>query len=359
VAVVDSGVNEQEDLTTVMGRNRIVARVRFNNDYNQSFQDGYGHGNHVANIIGGNGRVSGGAYIGVAPEVDLVNVKVSNDDGSATMSNVVSGLQWIYDNRQAYNIRVVNLSLNSTVAESYHTSPLDAAVEILWFNKIVVVVSAGNNNGDGKIYPPANDPFVITVGAADDKGTPAVSDDTMATFSAYGTTVDGFAKPDLVAPGKNIISSIGVDGTKLVRDHPDNVITDYNKRYFKMSGTSMAAPIVAGAVALLLQDEPNLNPDQVKYRLKATTQHPPSIAAGDARAGAGYLDIYAAVKGTTNQSANTGIPASRLLWTGNQPVNWGSANWNSVNWATVNWATVNWATVNWATVNWATDYWGC
>jgi serine protease AprX len=361
VAVVDSGVNPQNDLSTIMeGRNRIVASVRFNGGYNQSVEDGYGHGNHVANIIGGNGRVSNGAYIGVAPEVDLVNIKVSDNQGAATMSNVVDGLQWIYNyNRQVLSqtpprpqdlIRVVNMSLNSTVAESYHSSPLDAAVEILWFNKIVVVVSAGNNGGDGKIYPPANDPFVITVGAADDKGTPSISDDTLATFSAYGTTADGFAKPDLVAPGKDIISSLGVGGTVLARDHQDHVITEYNKFYFKMSGTSMAAPMVAGAVALLLQDEPNLNPDQVKYRLKATAQRFDTST----RAGAGYLDAYAAVKGTTTQAANTGTPASRLLWTGSQPLNWPSANWNSANWASA-----NWASANWASVNWASDYWGC
>ena len=120
---------------------------------------------------------------------------------------LLQGLQWVLDNKAAYNIRVVNLSLNSSVAESYHTSPLDAAVEILWFNKIVVVASAGNQ-GSGAIYPPANDPFVITVGATDDKGTSRLSDDVMATFSAYGTTSDGFKKPDLVAPGTNIIARL-------------------------------------------------------------------------------------------------------------------------------------------------------
>ena len=85
---------------------------------------------------------------------------------------------------------MVNLSLNSSLAQSYDTSPLDAAVEIVWFNKIVVVVSAGNN-GSSTLYPPANDPFVITVGATDDQGTVGTSDDTLATFSAHGTTESG------------------------------------------------------------------------------------------------------------------------------------------------------------------------
>ena len=115
VAVVDSGVNPQQDLYTVMGVNRLVASVAFNNGYNQSVYDGYGHGNHVAGIIGGNGSRSNGAYIGVAPMVNLMNVKVSDDQGTATAANVVKGLQWINDNKANYNIRVVNLSLNSAV----------------------------------------------------------------------------------------------------------------------------------------------------------------------------------------------------------------------------------------------------
>jgi serine protease AprX len=352
VAVVDSGVNDQTDLYTLAGRNRITAAVRFNSGYNQSVYDGYGHGNFVANIVGGNGRMSNGEYIGVAPEVNLINVKVTDNQGWATMSNVIDGLQWIYNNYQRYNIRVVNLSLNSTIAESYHSSPLDAALEILWFNKIVVVVSAGNNGGDGKLYPPANDPFVITVGAADDKGTPASSDDAMTSFSAYGTTVDGFAKPDLVAPGKNIVSSInGAIGCLLAQQHPDHIV---EQTYFRMSGTSVASPIVAASVALLLQDEPNLNPDQIKYRLKATARPFDTRT----RAGSGYLDIYAAVRGTTTATANTGTPASRLLWTGSQPVTWPSANWSSANWSSANWSSVNWTAANWSSVNWSSDYWG-
>ena len=177
MAVVDSGrVNPNGDLYTSTGVNRQVADVRFNSDYNQSTSDGYGHGTHVASIIGGDGSESGGKYIGVAPMVNIINVKVSNDDGSAMIKDVVAGLQWVLQHKDAYNIRVVNLSLNSSVAESYQTSPLDAAVEILWFNKIVVVASAGNQ-GSGAIFPPANDPFIITVGATDDKGTNSLSDD--------------------------------------------------------------------------------------------------------------------------------------------------------------------------------------
>jgi len=355
VAVVDSGLNPQQDFYTTSGVNRIVAAVYFNGGYNQTVYDAYGHGNHVAGIIGSSGSRSGGKYIGVAPKVNLINVKVSDDAGMSTMSNVVLGLQWINDHRSQYNIRVVNLSLNSTVAQSYNTSPLDAAVEILWFNRIVVVVSAGNN-GAGAVYPPANDPFVITVGAVDDKGTAILSDDVMTSFSAYGTTTDGFAKPDLVAPGKNLVSQMGNSNSVLSQAHPANIV-DATYGYFRMSGTSMSAPVVSGAVALLLQDEPGLNPDQVKYRLKATTRKT-GWGYDATKAGAGYLDIYAAVKATTTQTANTGTKASQLLWTGTNPVTWGSVQWGSVQWGSVQWGSVQWGSVQWGSVQWGSDYWG-
>jgi serine protease AprX len=353
VAVVDSGINWQTDLYTVAGTNRVVANVRFNTDYNPTYFDNYGHGSHIAGIVGGNGRSSNGQYIGIAPMVNIINVKVSNDDGSATASSTVAGLQWVLDNRSRYNIRVVNLSVNSAMPESYHNNPLDAAVEILWFNKIVVIASAGNN-GAATLYPPANDPFVITVGAVDDKGTTSLSDDVIASFSAYGTTSDGVQKPDLVAPGKNIVSLMGNTNGVIPTGHPGNKV---GTMYFRMSGTSVAAPMVAGAAALLLQDEPNLTPDQVKYRLKATANKSWTGYTAT-KAGAGYLDIYAAVNGTTTQSANTGITASHLLWTGSAPITWGSVDWNSVDWNSVDWNSVDWNSVDWNSVDWNSDYWG-
>ena len=358
VAVVDSGVNYQTDLYSVMGANRVVASVAYNDGYNTSTFDGYGHGSHVAGIIGGNGRMAAGRYLGVAPQVNIVNVKVSDDlnMGAGTARSVVQGLQWILDNRAAYNIRVVNISINSAVAESYHTNPINAAVEVLWFNGIVVVVSAGNS-GNGALYPPANDPFVITVGAVDDKGTASLADDIVASFSAYGRTSDGIVKPDLVAPGRNIVSLLGNMGMGLPAAYPGNLVRAGDATYFRMSGTSMAAPMVAGAAALLLQDEPNLTPDQVKYRLTATANKSWKGYSA-AKAGAGYLDVYAAVTGTTTQNANTGLAASKLLWSGAEPVTWSSVNWNSVNWNSVNWNSVNWNSVNWNSVNWNSDYWG-
>ena len=246
------------------------------------------------------------------------------------------------------------MSLNSSVAQSYDTSPLDAASEILWFNGIVMVASAGNN-GTATLYPPANDPFVITVGATDDQGTASISDDVITSFSASGVTESGLAKPDLVAPGTNIIGLLPDNsGLTIAKAHPQNRV-DWT--YFRMSGTSMSAPMVSGAVAILLQDEPNLTPDQVKYRLTATANKD-WTGYNVATAGAGYLDVYAAVNGTTTENANANILPSRLLSTGPNPITWGSVGWNSVGWNSVGWNSVGWNSVGWNSVGWNSDHWG-
>ena len=362
VAIVDSGITDHDDFKGIAGNLRIRQWVQYSNSQAYHPDDYYGHGSHIAGVVGGNGSLSGGAYVGVAPQVNFVNVKITNDHGAGAISDVVAGLQWIYNNRTTHNIRVVNLSLNSSVAEPYHLSLLNAAVEILWFNGIVVVVSAGNNgtSSGGVLYPPANDPFVITVGATKDGGTIPLNDDVVAPYSAYGVTPEGFAKPDLVAPGHNIVSLMGKPNAVLAQQHPGNRQSDpvqSNYFYFRMSGTSVAAPMVAGAAALLLQDEPNLTPDQVKYRLM-TTANRQWQGYNAVKAGAGLLDIQAAVNGNSTASANTGVPASQLLWSGTQPVAWNSVSWNSVSWNSVSWNSVSWNSVSWNSVSWNSDYWG-
>ncbi|MBE0695579.1 MAG: S8 family peptidase [Anaerolineaceae bacterium] len=349
VAVVDSGIFNHPEI-----RGRLLRSVNFNQAYHNA-ADRYGHGTLVSSVIAADGSTTKKGYMGIAPKTNLLNVRVSDDQGFATEADVVAGLQWILQNKDTYAIRVVNLSLNTTSADSYLLSPLDAACEILWFNGIVVVVSAGNN-GAGVVYPPANDPFVITVGAADDRGTVSLADDLMATFSASGVTPDGIHKPDLVAPGRNIIAYLP-DNALLGMgiSHPKNRV---DKNLFRMSGTSLSAPMVAGAVALLLQDEPNLTPDQVKYRLMATAAQTALWPGYDPeRAGAGYLDVYGAVKGTSSESANQDLTASQLLWSGSDPVTWSSVSWNSVSWNSVAWNSVAWNSVAWNSVSWNSDYW--
>ena len=350
VAVVDSGVNPTQDLYTPSGYSRLVANVAFNSGPNTSVTDMYGHGDHVAGIIAGNGGRSNGAYVGVAPSANIINVKVSDDQGASTASKVVQGLQWVLANKSTYNIRVVNLSLNSTLPDSYNVDPIDAAAEMLWFNGIVVVASAGNSGG---VYAPANDPFVITVGAVDDRGSTNVASHSLAKYSVYGNTTDGFSKPDVVAPGSNLVSLSGNVNCVICVAHPGNVVNGPSgSPYLRMSGTSMSAPVVSGVVALLLQSNPGLTPDQVKYRLKATAHF---LGTGT---GAGEVDAFAAVHGATTATSNTGVAASHLLWTSSQPVIWNSANWGSANWGSANWGSANWGSANWGSVNWGSDYWG-
>ena len=362
VAIVDSGITDHLDLHVNASNPTQAAQSSSRILSNQVFgsytspNDEYVHGSHVAGIVAGNGVASGGKYTGIAPGVNLINIRVCNNQGLTYTSDLIEGLQWIYENKDVYNIRVVNLSINSTAPESYQVSPLDAAVEILWFNGIVVVVAAGNNGtaaGPSTVYPPANDPFVITVGALEDYGTLSTEDDFVGDFSAYNTTEDGFVKPDLIAPGRNLISLLpNTDATGYVEFIKHRV----NKYYFRMSGTSMAAPVVTGVIALLLQDEPGLTPDQVKFRLTATANQN-WVGYNPAKAGAGTVDAYAAVNGTTTDFANQGIIPSAMLATGDNAIAFDSVGWNSVGWNSVGWNSVGWNSVGWNSVGWNSVGW--
>ena len=184
VAVIDSGIAFDDDFGSIageLGSARLISQVGFNSSA-YTVQDIYGHGTHVAGIIAGNGTKSDGFYQGVAPNANLIGIKISDDYGMAYEFDVVESLQWVFENKDLYNIRVVNLSLNSTVEQSYHTSPLNAAVEAVWFKGIVVVASAGNKGAGGDYNTanaaPANDPFIITVGASDEHDTDVRVDDT-------------------------------------------------------------------------------------------------------------------------------------------------------------------------------------
>jgi serine protease AprX len=337
VAVVDSGINTDSDLSS-------VTRLASFNANSRTINDVFGHGTHVAGIIAGNGSDSGGLYVGIAPDANLISLKISDETGMAYESDTVAALQWILENKDAYNIRVVNLSINSSTAQSYHTSPLDAAAEILWFNKIVVVASAGNAGTSTLNAAPANDPFIITVGASDERGTARPNDDIVAPYSAFSLTSDGFVKPEIVAPGTGVYSVLS-KSSGWAAQYPERVALD--GQYFRLSGTSMAAPMVAATAALLLQDEPHLTPDQVKFRLVATAR-----IIGAKSGTRPYLNTYAAINGTTTQSANTYIPASQLLWTGTNPPVWGSVSWSSVSWSSVSWSSVSWSSVSWSSTYW-------
>jgi serine protease AprX len=299
VAVLDSGVAADPDL--VQPANRILASVNFAGE--RLIADPGGHGTHVAGIAAGNGTRSSGQFVGVAPEANIVDVRVLGRTGSGRISSVVRGIEWVLARRSTYNIRVMNLSFGAPARTSYRTDPMSAAVEIAWRRGLVVVVAAGNGGpARGTVSSPGIDPYAITVGATDDRGTVDPRDDALAPFSAWGTA-DATAKPDLVAPGRRIVS-LRVQGSALDLLFPDRVVVARNgATYMRLSGTSMATPVVSGAVALLLQRQPNLTPDQVKAILVGTTQPygqtnglpPPDPAAS----GSGLLDALAAVRKAT------------------------------------------------------------
>ena len=349
VAVVDSGITTDADFTYNPWPKSFATNSATGNDI-------YGHGTHVAGIIAGNGSDSNGLYKGVAPGVKLYNLKIADGNGMAYESDVVAALQWVYNNKAQYNIRVVNISLNTTTEQSYHVSPLDAACEILWFNGVVVGVSSGNKGSGGNYNAanasPANDPFIISVGAADEKGTSSTGDDDLASYTAWGTTMDGYFVPSILAPGSDIYSVLSSSSDWDIL-YPDRTTPD--GQYFRISGTSMAAPMVTGAVALLLQDEPNLTPDQVKYRL-VNTSRTITVVKGKGSSAVytyfPYLDVYSFVTGTSTASANQGLYPSQLLATGSDPIAWGSVGWNSVGWNSVGWNSVGWNSVGWNSTFW-------
>jgi serine protease AprX len=285
VAVIDTGVAQVKDFS-----GRLVAQQSFIDTSDTS--DGYGHGTHIAGVIGGDSWSSSrsvqGKYIGVAPDSNLLNLRVADDTGQTYMSDVVLAFEWAIAHRVQYNIRVINLSMTSTVPESYHTSLLAAAAEHAWFSGILVVVAAGNRGPNSMYYAPADDPFVVTVGATDSNGTVKATDDWIAPWSTSGTNPDGVTKPDVVAPGRLIVSTLA-PGSDFQQEYPDRVV---DRNYIWMSGTSMSTAVVSGVAALIFQAHPNWTNDQVKWVLAQTATH---LNVDAVSQGAGEVNAAAAV----------------------------------------------------------------
>jgi serine protease AprX len=377
VAIIDSGVFNHDDLQKSIG---LGSRIVYSESFipgDPSTNDAYGHGTHVAGIVAGNGHdsVSGypTQYVGVAPNANIINLRVLDAKGSGTDSQVIAAIQRAIQLKSTYNIRVINLSLGRSVYESYALDPVCQAVEAAWKAGIVVVVAAGNGGRDNSygtqgyatIQAPGNDPNVITVGATKTNGTPGRLDDTVASYSSKGPTlVDHVVKPDLVAPGNRVVS-LASPGSTLVSSllslniQPittcllgllgNNCSSGVSGKYTRLSGTSMATPIVAGAAALMFQKDPTLTPDTIKARMMKTAWkgYPGNSWASDNSGksyfsqydvftiGAGYLDIYSSLRSA--DVVNGGAPspiAYRNTATGkyslmnSQSITWG----NSITW---------------------------
>jgi len=377
IAVIDSGVFNHDDLKTANG---LGSRIVYSESFipgDLSINDAYGHGTHVAGIVAGNGHDSQSGYptqyVGVAPNANIINLRVLDANGSGTDSQVIAAIQRAIQLKSTYNIRVINLSLGRGIYESYTLDPVCQSVEAAWKAGIVVVVAAGNqgrNNdygtqGYATIQAPGNDPNVITVGATKTNGTPARLDDTVASYSSKGPTLlDHVVKPDMVAPGNRVVSlaspgSILVSSLLSLNVQPittcilgllgNNCSTGLSGKYTRLSGTSMATPIVAGAAALMFQKDPTLTPDTIKARMMKTAWkgYPGNSWASDSKGksyfsqydvftiGAGYLDVYASLKNNDVVNGGASSPiAYRSTATGkyglmnSQSITWG----NSITW---------------------------
>jgi serine protease AprX len=319
VAVVDTGVAGYLPDFYSAGQSRVIASA-VTNPCAMDADDHVGHGTHVAGLIAGNSVGYGstalsGRYMGVAPKANIVSVKVSDDGGDTTVLDVIYGLQFVVDNEDTLGIRVVNLSLSSSAAESYRTDPLDAAAEAAWFSGIVVVAAAGNDGSlsNAVSFSPGNDPFVITAGALDDKGTTALTDDVVAPWSSRGATQDGFTKPDVLAPGSKLVAPLAPSSAfpSLCRS------CKVGRTYFRLSGTSMATAVVSGTAALMIQNKPSLTPNQVKGALVAS---PRRVAGATTPA----VDANAALD--AQGSANAGLKANSLLDPSTGAIDWARAS---------------------------------
>jgi serine protease AprX len=346
VAIIDTGIaGDMVDFQGADGRSRVVANV-VTNPQAATAGDAYGHGTHVAGILAGNGwnRAAGdpldGDYVGIAPEASLIAIKASDDAGNATVLDVINGLQFAVDHKADYNIRVVNLSLSSDTPQSYKTDPLDAAVESAWLHGIVVVAAAGNRGtaADAVSYAPGNDPYAITVGATDDQGTKDWHDDSVAAYSSSGTTQDGVAKPDVLAPGAHIVSTLA-PGSAFTTLCPACVV---GGGYIRAGGTSMAAPVVAGAAALLLQQHPDWGPNDVKAAL-VKTDHALAGSAG------GEIAMDRAVNPGPLPATNQGLSPNALVdpATGNTDTT--RSSWSRSSWSTAGGGlAAGWARSSWS-----------
>lgn len=314
IAILDSGIDPNHHaFLSSSGRSRIIQNVDFTGEGRTD--DPYGHGTHVASIAAGNAHIAGGAYTGIAPEANIINVRVLGFEGQGAISDALAGIDWCISNKQVYNIRVLNMSFGAITFDSYVNDPLCQAVRRAFDAGLVVCAAAGNLGRDengaklyGAIHSPGVEPSAITVGATNTFGTNERSDDRVASYSSRGPTrgyttdaegtrhYDNLIKPDLVAPGNKLIEAKS-PGNYIITNHPqlDAQVSEYAPHSMMyMSGTSMATPVVAGAAALMLQQNPFLTPNLLKAALEFTAQ--PVDGFNNFEQGAGQLNVEGAVR---------------------------------------------------------------
>lgn len=304
VAVLDSGLWEHENLARdTQGEPRIVGRYDAIKDKSGSeVFDESGHGTHMTSVLAHSGETrrdgsTTGSFKGIAPDAGIVTVKAFNKTGQGDFLDIVRGIQWIVDNRDELNIRVLNLSFAARPRWPYWLDPINQAVMRAWQAGIAVVAAAGNEGPDAMtVGSPGNLPYIITVGAVTDSWTPEDrNDDYVPDFSSRGPTPSGHIKPDILAPGGHI-AGITRPGSTLTQEHPDYLLSTGE---FVMTGTSQASALVSGIVALLLQLEPDLTPDEIKCKLTSSAElainRDGRLAYSPFQQGNGYVNASRAV----------------------------------------------------------------
>jgi serine protease AprX len=334
VAVVDTGIAGDLPDFRVSGydkSSRVIGSAVVNPDATTA-GDRYGHGTHVAGIIAGDSSTRSytdplrNRYSGVAPDANLISIKASDDAGNSTVLDVIAGIQFAIDHKSDYNIRVLNLSLESTSSESYKTDPLDAAVEAAWFKGIFVVAAAGNHGSDDDAvdHAPGNDPYIVSVGAVDDQGTKSISDDKLASWSSRGTTQDGVSKPDLYAPGSGIVSNLA-PGSAFSAMCATCIV---DGQYIRAGGTSMAAPMVAGAAAIGFQLDPSLTPNRIKALLMNNER-----ALSESIGEVSLNEAARAFSGDGGATANKGLSPSSFIDPATGEIDYSRSSWSRSSWS--------------------------
>ena len=352
IAIVDSGV----DASRLDFSERVLEQVDLVSSGRPNVSgDGRGHGTFVAGIAAG----SAPGYAGVAPNAKLVSLDVMDDSGSGLTSDVIKAAEWILANKDKYNIRVANFSLHSANVNRFYEDPLNAAVTKLWFAGVVVVAAAGNygtpDGPSGVLHAPGSNPFVLTVGAVDIGGTAKPKDDKEAPWSAYGRTPDGFWKPEVCAPGRYMVGPI-----------PDASTLAYDKRenkkaagYIELSGTSFAAPVVAGLAAQILARNPGFTPDQVKGAIMESSRPVPDGSPN--ACGVGQVNAVRGALSARSANPNAALNAFVKTNSGGQrvfdAVSWSNVSWSNVSWSNVSWSNVSWSNVSWDAVSWSNVSW--
>jgi serine protease AprX len=361
IAIVDSGVQARGEFGS-----RLLTQVSFVSSGVNSSGDGRGHGTLVASIAANGGT----SYAGAEPRANIVSLDVLDDNGNGVVSDVIAACDWILAHKDEYNIRVANLSLNAG-GGPFQLDPLNRAVESLWLNGIVVVVAAGNQGTEAgpseTIYSPANDPFVITVGASGTQGTVETSDDYPAPWTAWGYSADGFFKPEVSAPGRWMRGA--APGASTMRaQFPDRYL-GYGNMW--MSGTSFAAPVVSGLAATLLSRHPEWTPDQVKGAVMLSAQTPTGYVApgpmgvgvvngAAALATAGDVNPNAALNQFVTTDPATGLKSfDGTAWfdTASANASWSSASWSSASWSSASWSSASWSSASWSSASWSSASW--